>query len=160
MYKNEAFLPPPPRLFETITSIRQPIIQQSRSRQGPLYNICQPKMRHLNTSMLLALSTTWAVTLALPAPPTTLVHTLPQALRSDAHCGMVACPGGTRAGHAFCERLGCDFCVIIPSSPPVERWECDGMGRGAGGVSLVDVGKGNASHPAAAIYHHQVKNDE
>lgn len=38
----------------------------------------------------------------------------------------------------------------------MERWECDGIGRGLVGAG----GKGNASHVAAPMDIHRVKDDE
>ncbi|KAF6239256.1 hypothetical protein HO173_002517 [Letharia columbiana] len=86
-------------------------------------------MHHLYASMLLTLSTTSALTIVLPAAPTSLATTLPQALRSDLHCGMIACPGGSSEGHAFCAAIGCDYCVIVASSTPTTHYECDGLRR-------------------------------
>lgn len=101
-------------------------------------------MRYPHTSMLLTLSTLSAFTLALPAPPTSPALTLLQALRADVHCGMVTCPGGGPDGHAFCERIGCDYCVVVASSPPTTHYECDGLRRALPGeVSSMSERKGN-----------------
>ena len=73
---------------------------------------------------------------------------------------MVACPGGGPAGHAFCERLGCDFCVIVVSTPPTMRYECDGLRRAPGEASLIRDGKWNGSIATAVRYPVRVKDDE
>ena len=93
--------------------------------------------------MLLTLFTLSTFTLALPPRPTSLHLTTPQAFRSESHCGAVACPGSGPEGDAFCERLGCDYCVIVVASPPTTRYECDGARGATPGVSLVGGGKPN-----------------
>ena len=117
-------------------------------------------MRYLNTSMLLTLFTISTFTLALPSPASSLTLTIPQALRADLHCGAIACPGSGPEGHAFCEGIGCDYCVIVVSSPPTTRYECDGMRRATGGVSLVSGGKPNESITPAVRQPDRVKHDE
>lgn len=103
-------------------------------------------MHHLYASMLLPLSTMSISTFALPAPPVSPPTTLPQALRSDAHCGMIACPGGGPVGHAFCEAIGCDYCVMVASSPPTTHYECDGgLRRATGDGPFVREGGWNGS---------------
>ena len=102
-------------------------------------------MRHLNTYVLFALFTISTFTLALPPRPNSLTLTTPQALDSDLHCGAVACPGGDPEGHAFCQRLGCDYCLIVATSHPLTRYECDGLRGATEGVSLVNGGKLNES---------------
>ena len=116
-------------------------------------------MRYLNTSMLLTLFTISTFTLALPPPRSSLTLTTPQAFRSDLHCGAVACPGGGPEGHAFCQRLGCDYCVIVASSPPTTQYECDGLRAATGGVSLVSGGKPNESITPAVRQPDRVKHD-
>lgn len=83
--------------------------------------------------LLTLLTTTPASPLAPPAPPATPAIPLPQGLRSDLHCGMIACPSGDADGHAFCQTVGCDHCVVVASSPPTTHYECDGLRRGTGG---------------------------
>ncbi len=62
---------------------------------------------------------------------------------------MVACPGGGPDGHAFCEQMGCDYCVIVASTPPTTHFECDGLQRATEEVSLTSGGKWNRSLAAA-----------
>ena len=106
-------------------------------------------MHRLYASILLTLYTISAPILAFPAPPTSPAITFAQALRADYHCGMIACPGGNSQGHAFCENIGCDYCVMVASSPPTTHYECDGLRRATGGTALVSVGKWNESIAAA-----------
>ena len=117
-------------------------------------------MHYFYATILLILSTSSAPTLALPAPPTSPAITLLQALRSDFHCGMITCPGGNSVGHAFCENIGCDYCVIVASSPPTTHYECDGLRRTTGEASLISVEKWNGSIAAARRYPDGVKFDE
>ena len=102
-------------------------------------------MHHLYASILLTLSTVSVSVFALPAPPTSPIITLPQALRADLHCGMIACSGGDRDGHAFCESIGCDYCVMVASSPPITHYECDGLRRATGDASLMSGREGNGT---------------
>ena len=109
--------------------------------------------------MLLTLFTISTFTLALPPSPKPLSLTIPQALRSDLHCGALACPGGGPEGHAFCQRMGCDYCLIVATSPPTTRYECDGLRGATRGVSLVNGGKLNESVTPAVRQPDMVKDD-
>ena len=106
-------------------------------------------MHPLHASTLLTLLTMSICTFALPAPPTTPAITLLQSLRADLHCGMIACPGGNDEGHTFCENIGCDYCVMVVSSPPTTRYECDGLRGATGEASLISGAKWNGSIAAA-----------
>ena len=116
-------------------------------------------MRYLNTSTLFILFTISTFTLALPPPPNSLTLTIPQALRSDLHCGAITCPGGGPEGHAFCESIGCDYCLLVASTPPTTRFECDGLRGATRGVSLVNGGKPNESITPAVRQPERVKHD-
>ena len=72
---------------------------------------------------------------------------------------MVACPGGTDDGHAFCANIGCDYCVMVVSSPPTTHYECDGLRRAGGGASLVRVETWNVSIAGAREYAEGLKYD-
>ena len=122
--------------------------------------ISQATMHHLYASLLLTLYTISAPTLALPTPPTSPAITFAQALRADLHCGMIACPGGNSRGHAFCQNIGCDYCVIVASSPPLTHYECDGLRRAPAETSLVSVGKWNGTIADARRYPNGVGIDE
>lgn len=117
-------------------------------------------MRYFDTYLLFTLFAISTFTLALPPRPNSLTLTTPQALSSDLHCGAVTCPGGGPEGHAFCRRLGCDYCLIVASSPPTTRFECDGLRGANGGASLVDDGgKLNESITPAVRQPDRVKDD-
>ena len=50
---------------------------------------------------------------------------------------MISCPNDGPSGHAFCQVLGCEFCMIVIVATHT-RYECDGMreaSRNGGGVS-------------------------
>ena len=102
-------------------------------------------MLPLHASTLLTLSTMSICTFALPTQLTTPAITLLQPLRSDLHCGMIACPGGNPEGHAFCETIGCDYCVMVVSSPPTTHYECDGLRAATGDAPLTSGRKWNGS---------------
>ena len=104
-----------------------------------------PKMHRLYTSPFLTLSTLLAFVSGFPTPPTSPAITLLQAFRSDLHCGMIACPGGGPEGHAFCENIGCDYCVVVASTPPTTHYECDGLRRATGEAAMVWGGRWNGS---------------
>jgi len=72
-----------------------------------------------------------ALTIALPAPftPSTSGLSLLQ-LQSETHCGVISCPNGDQSGHAFCQALGCDYCLAVPSPPAGIKFECDGLRGG------------------------------
>lgn len=72
---------------------------------------------------------------------------------------MIACLGGTDEGHDFCAHIGCDYCIMVVSSPPTTRYECDGLRRVGGGASLIGVGKWNGSIAAAREYSEGLKYD-
>ena len=160
LYKNEQArgdLQPP--FFKAIFSVNNASTQGPHRQQIFSITVSMPKMRHLSTYMLLTLFTISTFTLALPSPPNSLTITTPQGLRSEAHCGAVACPGSGPDGDAFCERLGCDYCVIVVSSPPTTRYECDGVRGATHGVSLVTGGKPNEHIAPAVRQPNRVKHD-
>ena len=109
--------------------------------------------------MLLTLFTISTLTLALPPRPASLSLTVPQAFRSDLHCGAVSCPKDGPEGDAFCETLGCDYCVIVVSSPPTTRYECDGARGATRGVALMDGAKPNEPVTPAVRQPDRVKQD-
>ena len=84
---------------------------------------------HLPSTLIIFIITSIVVN-ALPAPsspPHGLLALL--RLKSDSHCGIFKCPNGGPSGHAFCQALGCDFCIIVVRSLGAEDYECDGMFR-------------------------------
>ena len=48
---------------------------------------------------------------------------------------MISCPNGGPSGHAYCEALGCDFCVAVVTMWADIDFTCDGIrevGRAGG----------------------------
>ena len=72
---------------------------------------------------------------------------------------MITCPGGGPDGHAFCEHLGCDYCVAVASSTPTTHFECDGLRSASGEAAMVRGGRQNGS-VAAARWHHEGMDSE
>lgn len=48
---------------------------------------------------------------------------------------MVTCPDGGSNGHAFCQLIGCDYCVAVVQDEGPDKFECDGS-RQAGNVTI------------------------
>lgn len=103
-------------------------------------------MRAHAVLLTIVVTTLTILTNALPTPITPSRGLLALLrLQSAGHCGAISCPDGGPSGHAFCEALGCDYCVAVPRPPGGMAFECDGDWQAGRNLTVPTAGKVNAT---------------
>ncbi|KAL2054927.1 hypothetical protein ABVK25_004749 [Lepraria finkii] len=91
-----------------------------------------------STYIFLILSTISAVTLAIPAPTSPMPSFVSLLDSTPAgRCRPTPCNDDKPTSHAFCQSIGCEFCLQVGSEPGNMHYECEGMPAGAnGGIEM------------------------